>query len=110
MSPYVPEKDRPELDKFINQMPELKSIGELNYIITRIIVMTNPLRYADCNSIVGLIWCIVKEMYRRTRSDGLGFWLTLMLGLLVRIALSFYRRVVAPYEDKKRKLNGDVFE
>lgn len=36
--------------------------------------------------------------------------LCLAVGIFVCALLEFYRRVVAPYEDKKKDLNGDVYE
>jgi len=64
-------------------MPE--NPGELNFVLTKII-----LRYIDChepsystfNAVMGVLSCIGHELYRR---------------------------MIAPYEDKKKDENGDVF-
>jgi len=55
--------------------------GDLNYIITRILKGSYPLRYFNLNRAVGVLECC---------------------------KLEFYRRVAAPYEDTKIKENGDV--
>jgi len=55
--------------------------GDLNYIITRILKESYPLRYFNLNRAVGVLECC---------------------------KLEFYRRVAAPYEDTKIKENGDV--
>lgn len=66
-----------------------RDVGELTYELTHVI-----LRY----------W----------NRDKLGRWkryqtIAEIMGALICTALEFYRRVVAPYEDKKCRENGDVF-
>jgi hypothetical protein len=58
--------------------------GELNYELTTRILEFLPYspRYEDFQSVIGLLECMKQE---------------------------FYRRLVAPYEDKKKEENGDVF-
>jgi hypothetical protein len=58
--------------------------GNLNYILTRIIMAywKKGGRYKHINDIVGAMDCATKE---------------------------FYRRVAVPYEKKKAKQNGDVY-
>lgn len=58
--------------------------GELNYAITQLIVdyLTDNLNYSAIND---------------------------ALGALEGAKLELYRRVAAPYEDRKRKENGDVY-
>jgi hypothetical protein len=92
--PYIPAKARKEIDSGKN--PE--AIGELNYKITKeimkylsllnfrkaiqgkkLIVQNN---YADYNEVMGVLECVKQELYRK---------------------------VISKYEDKKCKLNGDVF-
>jgi hypothetical protein len=78
--PYIDDESRENLLHFY---PE-KS-GELNYVITKIIIeyLENKGRsYQHMNDI---------------------------MGALEAAKLEFYRRVVAPYEDQKRKENGDVY-
>lgn len=56
--------------------------GDINYIITKIIMSLPHNRYQDMQK---------------------------TLGLLEAVKLEYYRRVVAPYEDIKCKENGDVY-
>lgn len=61
-----------------------KDPGHLNYVltmITRFWLPEDP-RYADFNAAIGVLECAKQELYRR---------------------------MVAPYEDKKVKENGDVY-
>ena len=62
----------------------IDGVGELNYIITRLIsnYLGPQMDYERLNSIIGVLECAKQE---------------------------FYRRVVAPYEDKKIEDNGDVY-
>ena len=61
------------------------SAGELNYIITKILLAywNRHASYVVANDIMGVLTCAGQE---------------------------FYRRVVAPYEDTKREANGDVYQ
>lgn len=62
------------------------SPGELNYLLTMMcleFLNTTQRKYSDYNTIVGALECVKQE---------------------------FYRRAVVPYEDKKIKENGDVYE
>jgi len=62
------------------------SEGELNYAITMLvrkwIALKGGLSYANFNAAVGVLECAKLELYRR---------------------------MVAPYEDEKARLNGDVY-
>lgn len=58
------------------------SMGDLNFLITEILLATAPKNYSDFNAIVGMLECC---------------------------KLEFYRRAVAEYEDEKIKENGDVY-
>ena len=87
--PYIKEEDRPVYDININNLCDLLSkipqeakSGHLNYIITKLIKGTNPKRYNDYNSLIGMLECCKLELYRR------------------KIAL---------YEDIKIEENGDVY-
>jgi len=57
--------------------------GELNYCITKLclLYLGNNAHYEDYNRV---------------------------MGVLISVQHEFYRRYVAPYEDQKRKENGDV--
>jgi hypothetical protein len=81
--PYIKQGDRARLS---NCPCDIKTAGELNYMITLLIkdyMSEHGLSYQVCNDIVGAL-------------DG--------------AKVEFQRRIVAPYEDKKIKVNGDVYE
>ncbi len=84
--PYINKKDRPRLDQWLSCMPRLTTPGELNYVVTRILSgylkKFGEVNYAVFNEVMGVIGCVGQE---------------------------FYRRMIATYEDKKKKENGDVF-
>jgi len=93
--PYIQQAQRNELDPKINELS--KSIhagydkayevpGLLNYSITRLILDTLQLKSYP------KYWKIVVAM-----------------GTLVTVMFELYRRIVAPYEDKKAEENGDVY-
>ena len=86
--PYIKKEDRGKYDKVLGELIGiLKSLpveridGELNYVITRILKESYPLRYFNLNRAMGVLECA---------------------------KLEFYRRVAAPYEDIKIKKSGDV--
>jgi len=77
--PYIHQDER---DSAIHTP---RSAGQLNYAITQLLVgyaEREGLCYQTINDIVGAMECCKSE---------------------------FYRRVVIPYEDAKRKENGDVY-
>lgn len=79
--PYISQQKRQE----INEGEYPVGVGELNYVITSYcldFLGPGELRYEDYNDIIGV---------------------------LESVKLEFYRRMVAPYEDKKIEENGDVF-
>lgn len=87
--PYIKKEERAGFDNAINSLleelegkPRDEVDGCLNYIITRLIkgVYKNA-KYFNYNSAIGVLECAKQE---------------------------FYRRVVADYEDEKRKENGEV--
>jgi len=89
--PYIEQKDRTFLDPVIDdlsfkikrQSDHTKWPGKLNYTITRLILQ------------------VVPEMR---------YWtLAMVFGVLFTLALELYRRVAAPYEDKQKEKNGDVY-
>jgi hypothetical protein len=84
--PYIHKDERkmfqPMLREFVGKF-ELTP-GQLNYLITTIIedqVFGNE-SYTKFNEIIGVLECVKQE---------------------------FYRRVVIPYEEKKKEQNGDVY-
>jgi hypothetical protein len=80
--PYLTQTRKQELEK--GQIPF--NAGDLNYCFTKLIIQYattgGPLRYSTINDI---------------------------LGALEGAKLEFYRRIVVPYEEKKRAENGDVY-
>jgi hypothetical protein len=88
--PYIKQEDRPRYDRLIQQvvgefadLPLEKLDGHLNYFITRLLVTLYRPSYFNYNRVQGLLECIKQE---------------------------FYRRRVAPYEDKKMEQHGDVYQ
>ena len=89
MMPYIKKTDRPKFDMWIDGLlGELMNennihqlAGNLNYIITRLMIGTKPEKYHDFNELIGILECAKLELYRRR---------------------------VAPYEDKKIAENSDV--
>lgn len=78
--PYIKFEDQQNVTRHGPHTP-----GELNYVFTRLIqeyLKLNGLSYTKINDI---------------------------LGALEGAKLEFYRRVVAPYEEKKIAENGDVY-
>ena len=86
--PYIEQKDRPPIDELIQPLIEhLKSLplelqdGALNYAVTKTLKGLYEPRYFNYNRAMGVLSSIQAEWYRRD---------------------------VAPYEDKKIAENGDV--
>ena len=95
--PYIKQKDREWMDSYIDNLIEgldearrndegeiAKDIaGDLNYIIST------------------LIWTLFDRTPSYTQGNS-------FLGVLSAVAAEFYRRKLAPYEDKKIIDNGDI--
>lgn len=87
--PYIKQEDRSYFDSHIQHLADILKTstnedkqGELNYIFTKLLMLTYPkAKYNEYNSAIGVLECCKQE---------------------------FYRRIVAPYEDIKKKENGDV--
>jgi len=88
--PYIRQVDRKEffgiLTKIYNKISKIKDkqerVGLLSYLITSILTdCIEPRKYSDY---------------------------TLLFGLLETIKHEIYRKMLAPYEDKKREENGDL--
>ena len=78
--PYIHEVARKSLESDPPMYP-----GELNYIITSVLdqyIQVTGLSYATLNEIIGVLECAKMELYRR---------------------------IAAPYEDKKLSENGEVY-
>ena len=80
--PYITAEARARLDS--GGKPD--TAGELNYAITRLVdeyvIQKGGIRYAHLNEVMGALECAKLELYRR---------------------------VAAPYEDKKLTETGDVY-
>ena len=83
--PYIDQDGRPAIDEQLDGLPTM-SAGELNYAITRMVArfveQRGGLRYANLNEAIGVLECAKLELYRR---------------------------VAAPYEDRKAAENGDAY-
>ena len=79
--PYIEQELREVLEKADPHFP-----GELNYVITQVILRyfrnRGAISYSAINEVIGVLECAKLELYRR---------------------------VAAPYEDKKIIQNGDVY-
>jgi|TARA_R110000824_G_scaffold8760_4_gene39874 hypothetical protein len=92
--PYIREDKRKQIEseldqlviKFLETQDEGGTAGRLNYVISSMIgaILKNDrlLSYARINELIGVLECAKMELYRR---------------------------VAAPYEDDKSRLNGDVY-
>lgn len=84
--PYIRPESRKEIDKIVGYAMGWgirgASIGEINYLITQLLLETHPGNYREYNELVGMLECC---------------------------KLEFYRRAVAKYEEEKIKENGDVY-
>ena len=94
--PYIDDSERALLDPHIERLSEememgfqsspqhLKKAGRLNYVVSRLMVLTLPeKRYWALALAIGTVFCAILE---------------------------FYRRFVGPYEDDAIQKNGDIKE
>lgn len=77
------EESLDNLYKNLDALPGGPKEGDLNYVITRIIVDHSTNTYASLNTAIGVLECAKLELYRR---------------------------VVAEYENQKKIENGDAFK
>lgn len=87
--PYIVPEKRPAIDEAVDSLVAVLKAqgniaGDLNYAITTLMLKT-----------------IEKKSYDNYQNK---------LGTLFCAGLEFYRREVAPYEDKKAEDNGDVYQ
>ena len=87
--PYIQETSRGFLDKHIQELSDrVTTEGEICYVIYALLV-----RYCEKNKSVGLFcFRIISQC----------------ISAIECAKLELYRRIVAPYEDKKIQENGDV--
>lgn len=90
--PYITNERREDFDHALALLfDNMKCIiggiqkGDVNYVISQIVIE----------------YCKLKGISYGTCSD--------VTGLLNDVKIEFERRVVAPYEDKKIKENGDIY-
>jgi len=84
--PYIKVEDRARLEHLVREMclTEIKTAGELNYLLTRLVhsfLDQKPESYQAYNDVIGAL-------------EG--------------AKLELYRRHVSSYEENKMKQNGDV--
>lgn len=82
--PYIKREDREEIDDRL-RVPTLRTPGELNYVLTMV-----------CRD----YWLETAQNYQALND---------IIGALEGAKLELYRRLVAPYEDRKIAENGDVW-
>jgi hypothetical protein len=81
--PYIRQEKRKVLDEKIRAISdEVSTDGELNYVITKLLLGMDGDSYEDFQNLIGTLECAKQE---------------------------FYRRKIVPYEEKKRKENGEVY-
>jgi hypothetical protein len=82
--PYIKQDRREQCDPGTYDFRWPNTSGEFNFAITRLIVdyIGDKLEYDKINSAIGILECAKLELYRR---------------------------IAAPYEDKKKEENGDVY-
>lgn len=91
--PYIREKDRAALDALIAPLVEaVGDEGQLNYVLTRLV-----------DEFVHDQAKLRGEATPRYRDFLIGH------GTLEMAAAEFYRRKIAPYEDKQKETNGDAY-
>ena len=86
--PYITNRKRLDesLTPVLDEMDHGITTGELNYLVTKLVnhyIKRKGKSYAHINDVMGVLDCASRE---------------------------FYRRVVAPYEDLKMGMNGDVYD
>jgi hypothetical protein len=89
--PYIKPVERNDVQPILDDLDEFIrsrgiSEGQLNYLITSLCQMhlkRHGTSYSVINGIIGVLECAKQE---------------------------FYRRIAEPYENKKRDLNGDVYD
>ena len=84
--PYVKQEDRIKLDPLVEALDTIATVGELNYVVTRLslrFLKRLGLSYSNISNVVGTLHLIPVEMTRR---------------------------LVDAYENNKIEENGDVLE
>jgi carbamate kinase len=94
--PYLKQKDRTSLDKLQRRV---ETPGDVAYVVTRdaLDLLPEKFRFADLAKEMG-------RMYRKIRADDKDE----EVGAILCAMMEYYRRLVAKYEDKAIKRNGDM--
>ena len=84
--PYIKQEDRGQYNGYIRQLSNMvirvpSMAGHLNYIITKLLLLTKPESYSDYNELIGVLECAKLELYRQQ---------------------------IAKYEEEKIVENGDI--
>jgi hypothetical protein len=82
--PYIPQEQRPPVDQVITALPRLDNPGQLNYVLTEIIIK----------------YLLENEVCYQTIND--------IKGALDEVACEFRERVIKKFERLKKKVNGDI--
>ena len=81
--PYIKHEGRKKIDGWLSKLDIFDfNIGEMNYLLTKLLLKTEPTGYCEYNELIGLLECVKLELYRRK---------------------------IAVYEDLKCKDNGEVY-
>lgn len=85
--PYISNEARAKYQPLVIRIrnSEIDQVGDLNYLITTLVdtyLDHYGVHYSSINRVIGVLECAKLELYRR---------------------------IAAPYEDKKISTNGDVF-
>jgi len=82
--PYIDQRRRTELNSVVQLFHDLgiTDPGELNYLITNLLLKSNPTSYRDYNGLTGVLECVKLELYRKA---------------------------IAPYEERKEEDNGSIY-
>jgi hypothetical protein len=82
--PYIAQDRREDINPHSYDAAFPTNAGELNYVITAYLTeyLAGETNYYRINEVIGVLECAKLELYRR---------------------------VAAPYEDKKKEENGDVY-
>ena len=84
--PYIRQEERIGLDEYIPLLADrITHPGQMSYVITRLILWR--LKHTKLSYVGAATW----------------------IGMLILTALELWRRCIVPYEDGKRKENGDVY-
>ncbi|MBI2588870.1 hypothetical protein HYW35_01515 [Candidatus Saccharibacteria bacterium] len=94
--PYIKKEYRPRLDPHIEALA--KEINKINE------------ETSEGHAFAGLLDYSCTRLAFKTLPEQRYWAYTLVEGVFNGLAKEFYRRVVAPYEDKQMKKRGDIYK